>query len=505
MRLTILNQRTVVVAVLCAVLVVWLGLNPSAGAQGRRIPKRTGHINDFAAVIDGPAKQRLEKVLENLQEKTGIDFVVTTVKTSGNEDLYDYSLRVASSWNVGPASREDSVLLVVASDSANFLTHVSSSARAKVSDAVISETGKSLREQIGNSAFSAALTAGVKTFVDQLGAKNNFSFASLDPQGGETLVAVQERPRKVESPSAQPSENPQPTPAAVPTPGEIASPQASPEMSATPLARPSETAAPVASSPSPSVMPTETPAPNLSPSPAETPAATPAEVATAQPSPSASAESLATNSRSAKTSDKKSSTTPANPEDEKEEVELTLTLPLDKRIEALKAFIAAHPTSVALPRANELIVMAHALLGEQKLQAGDNAAGLQQFRLAISDAPADMPDRLFSEVIARIPLNLFFRGQRDVAFEMARQAETLAKPRAKRLLALAEFYLAVENADEAARLAEAALQLERDLAQAHQALAAARHIALRLDEAESEYARALRSRSKICRRANRFG
>jgi tetratricopeptide (TPR) repeat protein len=490
MRLTILNQRTVVVAVLCAVLVVWLGLNPSAGAQGRRIPKRTGHINDFAAVIDGPAKQRLEKVLENLQEKTGIDFVVTTVKTSGNEDLYDYSLRVASSWNVGPASREDSVLLVVASDSANFLTHVSSSARAKVSDAVISETGKSLREQIGNSAFSAALTAGVKTFVDQLGAKNNFSFASLDPQGGETLVAVQERPRKVESPSAQPSENPQPTPAAVPTPGEIASPQASPEMSATPLARPSETAAPVASSPSPSVMPTETPAPNLSPSPAETPAATPAEVATAQPSPSASAESLATNSRSAKTSDKKSSTTPANPEDEKEEVELTLTLPLDKRIEALKAFIAAHPTSVALPRANELIVMAHALLGEQKLQAGDNAAGLQQFRLAISDAPADMPDRLFSEVIARIPLNLFFRGQRDVAFEMARQAETLAKPRAKRLLALAEFYLAVENADEAARLAEAALQLERDLAQGHQALAAARHIALRLDEAESEYARA---------------
>ena len=491
MRLTFLNQRTAVVALLCAILLVWLGSHPSAGAQGRRIPKRSGHINDFAGVIDGPAKQRLEKVLENLQEKTGIDFVVTTVKTSGNEDLYDYSVRVASSWNVGPASREDSVLLVVASDSANFLTHVSSSARAKVPDNVISETGKSLREQIGNSAFTAALIAGVKTFVDQLGAKNNFSFSTLDPQGGETLVAVQERPRKVDSPAAPPSENPQPTPAAVPTPSEIPSPQATPEISATPLARPSETATPVESSPSPAVMPTETPSPNTTPSPVETPAVTPVEVAKPRPSPRASAETVATNSRSTKPPDKKPAITPSNPEDEKEEVELTLTLPLDKRIEALKAFIAAHPGSVALPRANELMVMAHALLGEQKLQAGNNEAGLQQFRLAITDAPADMPDRLFSEVIARIPFNLFFRGQRDAAFEMAHQAEALAKPKAKRLLALAEFYLAIENADEAARLAEAALQLEPDNASAHQALAAARHIALRLDEAESEYARAL--------------
>jgi hypothetical protein len=115
------------------------------------------------------------------------------------------------------------VLLVVASDSANFLTHVSSSARAKVSDKVIGETGKSLREQLGNSDFTAALAAGIKTFVDQLGTRDNFTFASLDPQGGETLVAVQERPRKVESPSAQLIENSQPTPAAVPTPSEITS------------------------------------------------------------------------------------------------------------------------------------------------------------------------------------------------------------------------------------------------------------------------------------------
>ena len=510
MALSLLNHRTIVLAALCAVLFIWLGLSPGAGAQGRRIPKRDGHMNDLAGVIDANAKQRLERVLENLQEKTGLDFVVTTVKTSGNEDLYDYSLRVASTWDVGPASRKESVLLVIASDSANFLTHVSSSARAKVTDDIISETGRSLRDQIGSD-YTAGIVAALRTFVDRLGAKDSFSFSSMDPQGGETLVASQGRPRKVDSPSAGSSRILRPTPTETPLPQPII------EASPTPLPSPTETAVPVAASPSPSAAPAEAPAASPSPLPSETaipaasasplPTETPAPAAIASPlpaetpapkpasSPKASRqallESIAANSSSTKPADKKPSTTPANPEDEKEEVELTLTLPLEKRIDALKTFIATHPASVALPRANELLVVAHALFGEQKLQAGDNEAGLQQFRLAISEASPDMPDRLFGEVIARIPFNLFFRGQRDAAFEMARQAEALAKPKPRRLLSLAEFYLAIENADEAARVAEAALQLEPNSAPAHQALAAARHIALRLDEAEAEYSRAL--------------
>jgi tetratricopeptide (TPR) repeat protein len=184
-------------------------------------------------------------------------------------------------------------------------------------------------------------------------------------------------------------------------------------------------------------------------------------------------------------------TVAANPEDELEEVELTLTLPVGKRIDALKAFIAAHPKSVAVPRANELMVAAHATFGDQKLQAGDVSGGLEQFHLAFSEAPPDIPDRLFTEVLARIPLNLFVRGQRDAAVDAAHQAEALAKLNPKRLVAVVQFYLAIEDAAEASRIAELAVQAAPDSAGPHYALGAARHIALRLDDAESEYARAL--------------
>jgi tetratricopeptide (TPR) repeat protein len=228
--------------------------------------------------------------------------------------------------------------------------------------------------------------------------------------------------------------------------------------------------------------------------PSEIKTATPAESPTVQPSPGETNRPgvVAKDSpRPIRTTPERKSTQPPNPEDEKEEVELTLTLPADKRIEALKAFIAAHPRSVAVPRANELIIVAHAMLGDQKLKAGDIEGGIQQFRLAISGAPSDIPDRLFVEVIARIPTNLFLRGQQVAATEAAHQAEALAKLNHIRLLAVAEYYLAVEDAKEAGRLAELALQTAPDSAAAHQTLGAARHIGLRLEEAEAEYARAL--------------
>jgi tetratricopeptide (TPR) repeat protein len=168
-----------------------------------------------------------------------------------------------------------------------------------------------------------------------------------------------------------------------------------------------------------------------------------------------------------------------------------LSLPADKRLAMLKDFIASHPKSAAIPRAQELIVSAHATLGDQKLAAGDIDGGLDEFSSALAEVPSDMSDRLFTEVIARIPMNLFIRGQRGPAMQAAHQAEGLAKLNPVRLLAVTQFYLAIEDGTEANRLAELTVQNAADMAAAHQALGAARHIALRLDEAEAEYAKAV--------------
>ncbi|HYJ45733.1 MAG TPA: tetratricopeptide repeat protein, partial [Pyrinomonadaceae bacterium] len=163
----------------------------------------------------------------------------------------------------------------------------------------------------------------------------------------------------------------------------------------------------------------------------------------------------------------------------------------------LRAFIDAHPDSALKPVATEFLVSAHAALGDEKLQAGDAEGGVAQFSEAIAQSPAKMTDALFLKVVSQIPANLYLRGQRSTSIEAAHLIEAKVKDDPKRLLALAGFFLGIEEADEAARLSEAAIALAPDLADAHQALGAARHIALRLDDAALEYARALELDPKL--------
>ncbi|MDQ3666753.1 MAG: TPM domain-containing protein [Acidobacteriota bacterium] len=178
-------------------------------------------------------------------------------------------------------------------------------------------------------------------------------------------------------------------------------------------------------------------------------------------------------------------------EDESEEVELTLTLPLPDRIVELREFLEGYPNSKSRPRAIELLISSYAGLGDERLKNGDSVGGIEQLMLAINEAPANMSDKLFSGVISQIPLNLFFRGQRDVAIDAAQKIETKFGSDPKRLLALAGFYLGIEDGNEAARLAAGAVKLAPDLAEAHHVLGRGLHISLRLDDAAAEYERAL--------------
>src|SRR5829696_3020507 len=183
----------------------------------------------------------------------------------------------------------------------------------------------------------------------------------------------------------------------------------------------------------------------------------------------------------------------AKPGDEdalKAELDEALKLDAATRVERLTAFVKANPDSPQTLRAQELLASARAALGDEKLRAGDRAAGIELFRAAVKEAPAAMSDKLFAEVIAQLPANLYVLGNRGAGLELARAVEARAAGNATRLLSVASFYLGIERPEEGARLAQAAVALKPDLAAAHQALGVAHRFSLRLEEAAAEFARA---------------
>jgi len=446
-------------------LSVFLLVDTHIQAQSNvQLPSANGHVNDFAGVLDAQTKSRLESLLQNLKEKTKIDFYVAAVDTTGDRDIFDYSHQLSTEWNIGARnSGNKSLLLVISVASKTSFTQFSRMMQSSLPDGVLGEMSQRMRAPLSAERFSEALDTGVQVFVNAVAQKLGIAAQDLDSSASSPSAS---------GVTATTGETVQPSDSSASEP-EVTRPRV---VKATTKSTEKETTA--ATSVNLFPTPTETPAPQ------DSVAAKPAvkEPVTERPRPEV---------KTPKTTTTKQKVTAVDDDAELEEVELTLTLPLSKRAEKLKAFLASHPDSKARPRATELLISTHAGLGDQFLKDGDADNGIKQLMLAIDEADIGISDKLFKGVIAQIPSNLYLRGQSGASFKAASAIETKFGSDPNRLLDIARFYIGLERGDEAARVAEQAIKLAPDMAEAHRVLALSRHINLQLDEATSEYKRAI--------------
>ena len=78
------------------------------------IPAAVGHVNDFANVMDDASRAKLESFLAQVQEKTGAELAVLTVKNTGVDDPMDYKVKVFERWGLGKKGENNGLLMLVA-------------------------------------------------------------------------------------------------------------------------------------------------------------------------------------------------------------------------------------------------------------------------------------------------------------------------------------------------------------------------------------------------------
>jgi len=475
-------------------------------AQSNQLASPASYISDPAGVIDPQTKNRLESLLANLKDKTKIEFYVAMVDSTDGETIDVYSQRLATKWNIAAkTSRTKSLLLVVSAASKTSFTQVSRPVQTQLPDGVLGDMSYRMRGPLSDGRFSEAIDGGVRVFVNALAEKIGFNAADLEP----ATVAVDKpaatptdspqtvlisannvdktRPRVVGEGQRAQDQQPSPpaeAPKAEPTPGESPAPGNSPAPSESPT--PSE-------SPSPEVTTSETLKPPAAEPPKTETTGTEEPKTDAAKSPRRNLSAKGTTAVTKKNTQPKAAAAaqPVQPEDEAETVSLMLVLPAAERLVKLKEFLDTHPDSKERPRAIEYLVIAHAQFGDQKLKNGDNAGGVAELLRAIDEADNNTSDKLFAGVLAQIPMNLYLRGERDAAFKAAQNVETKFGSDPKRLLALGGFYLSVERGEDAIRVADGAIKLAPDLAEAHRTRAIGLHLSLRLEEAAEEYKKTL--------------
>ena len=416
----------------CCVTLFCLATVGQLAQTNAQMPARTAHVNDFTGVVKAETRQQLENILANVKLQTGIEFDIAVVETTGGEEISDYSARLAQEWGIGsPNSRTKSLLLVMAVGEKASFTRFSRSVQRQLPEGVLGEMGQRMRGHVSAGQFSEGLDTGVKHFVSAIATKLGLNADDLLKATAARSTASVGPAVAVESPTPE-------KPATIPA--------------------------------------SETPV-DISP----------ASVTASNETAAASRTRRRTTTRTENSSAKFT----VDDDAESEEVELTLTLPLEARVAKLKSFLETRPESKSRGRATELLVSAHAGLGDDRLKKGDSAGGIEQLMLAITSAPVNPSERLFSGVIAQIPLNLYLRGERAAAATAARNIEAKFGNDPKQLLSVAGFYLGTEQGSEAVRVAEQVIKIAPNMAEAYQALGLGMQISLRLDEALTAYKRSL--------------
>ncbi len=141
-RLTPLKtMRAIAVAGLT--FLVWL--QPQERLHAVERVKPVGWVNDFAGVMDRQAAQRLERVLDELERRTGAEVAVVTVPTVADGDIEHAAVDLFHAWGIGKKQRDNGVLILCAVQDRRVRIEVGYGLEAILPDA---KSGRIIREQM---------------------------------------------------------------------------------------------------------------------------------------------------------------------------------------------------------------------------------------------------------------------------------------------------------------------------------------------------------------------
>ena len=78
------------------------------------LPMPTHYVEDKAGIVSADYEQRLNGLLRELEQKTGVQFIVLTVNSTGGVPIEQYSIELAEQWKLGQKGKDNGFLLTVA-------------------------------------------------------------------------------------------------------------------------------------------------------------------------------------------------------------------------------------------------------------------------------------------------------------------------------------------------------------------------------------------------------
>jgi len=87
---------------------------PQPGYAQTDLPIPRHYVEDYANVINTSDERSLNGILQELEQKTGAQYIVLTVQTTGGLPIEQFSIELAEKWKLGQKGKDNGMLFVLA-------------------------------------------------------------------------------------------------------------------------------------------------------------------------------------------------------------------------------------------------------------------------------------------------------------------------------------------------------------------------------------------------------
>jgi uncharacterized protein len=152
-----------------------------ASAQNVKDIHPTGYVTDLAHVITPTATTRLENLCLELQQKTGAQMAIVTVRSLEGEDVDEYANDLFQQFGVGGKKNDRGVLLLVAPLDHKYRTEVGYGLESVINDARAGDAGRAMVPFFRQGNYSSGIETGAWQLANYIAADKGVTLTATPP------------------------------------------------------------------------------------------------------------------------------------------------------------------------------------------------------------------------------------------------------------------------------------------------------------------------------------
>jgi uncharacterized protein len=143
--------------------------------------KPTGYVNDYARVLSPAARQQLEALCTEVNDKAKAQIFVVIVPSLGDRTVEDYSFDVATKWGVGPKQTSSGILIFLAVNDHKYWTQVGYGLEGILPDGKVGGFGREAVPYLRQGNYDAAVALMTRRIADVIAQDRGVTLSGAPP------------------------------------------------------------------------------------------------------------------------------------------------------------------------------------------------------------------------------------------------------------------------------------------------------------------------------------